>query len=402
LSIRRNPSYFFPLFSFFQQEAWNLMKKSLIAVLFVTTWLMACGGEKSADAPQAAPAASADEQVVNVYNWSDYMGETTLEDFTKATGIKVVYDVYDSNDVLEAKLMAGKSGYDVVFPSAQPNGARQIKAGLLQPLDKSKLSLWSNLDESILKSLETVDPGNAYLVPYMWGTSGIGYNVDKVQEILGENAPVDSWALMFDSESAKKLSACGIAILDEAAESIPSMLAWLGRDPRSLEPGDLDAAIQAFAAVRPYIKYFHSSQYINDLANGDICVAMGYSGDVQQAADRAEEAGKGINIAYSIPSEGAQVATDVMAIPKDAPHPDNAHTFINFLLQPEVIAPITNYVVYPNANKAATELVDEEIRNDPGVYPPAEVQQRLFVVLAEDPKATRELNRAWTSIKTGH
>ncbi|MGF1547100.1 MAG: polyamine ABC transporter substrate-binding protein [Thiotrichales bacterium] len=348
-----------------------------------------------------AVAQAAEPPVVHVYNWSDYIGETTLEDFTKATGIKVVYDVYDSNDVLEAKLMAGRSGYDVIFPSAQPNGARQIKAGLLRPLDRAQLPLWRHLDETMLKSLQVSDPDNAHLVPYLWGTSGVGYNVNKVEAILGADAPTDSWAMIFDPAVAKQLAACGIAMLDEAAEAIPAMLAYLGKDPRSHAREDLDAAAKAYAAVRPHIKYFHSSQYINDLANGDICVAMGYSGDVQQAADRAAEAGKGIELAYAIPKEGAQVATDVMAIPKDAPHPNNAHRFINFLLQPEIIAAVSNAVAFPNANRAAAEFVDEALRNNPGMYPPPEVRERLFVVPPEDARATRELNRTWTRIKTG-
>jgi putrescine transport system substrate-binding protein len=288
-----------------------------------------------------------------------------------------------------------------VFPSAHPNGRRQIKAGLLQPLDKDKLPLWGNLDEQILRNLESADEGNRYLVPYMWGSSGVGYNVKKIREILGEDAPTDSWALLFDPENAEKLGACGISVLDEAAESVPAMLAYLGRDPHDLGRESLDAAAQGFAAIRPYIRYFHSSQYINDLANGDICVAMGYSGDVQQAADRAEEAGSDIEIAYAIPKEGAQVATDVMAIPRDAPHPDNAHAFIDFLLQPDVIAAATNYVAYPNANRLATPLVEEDLRNDPGVYPPAEVMERLFVVEVDEGRQMRDLTRTWTRIKTG-
>jgi len=348
-----------------------------------------------------AAAFAEEEAVVHVYNWNDFIGETTVEDFQKATGIQVVYDVYDSNDVLEAKLLAGKSGYDVVFPSAHPNGRRQIKAGLLQPVDRARLTGWSNLDEKILRNLESADPGNQYLVPYMWGSSGVGYNVAKVQEMLGPEAPVDSWSLIFDPASAEKLAGCGIAVLDEAAESVPAMLAWLGRDARDLSRESLEAAAAGFAAIRPHIRYFHSSQYINDLANGDICVAMGYSGDIQQAADRAEESGSGIEIRYVIPKEGAQIATDVMAIPMDAPHPGNAHTFIDFMLKPEVIAAATNYVAYPNANKAATGLVDEDLRNDPGVYPPPDVMGRLFIVEVDEGRPMRDLTRTWTRIKTG-
>lgn len=349
----------------------------------------------------AAHSVSAEEPVVHVYNWNDYIGETTIEDFTRETGIKVVYDLYDSNDVLEAKLMAGRSGYDVVFPTAQPNGGRQIKAGLLRELDRSKLTLWDNLDPNTLGSVAAVDPGNKHLVPYMWGPSGIGYNVKMVAERLGADTPVDSWSILFDPAVSSKLADCGIGILDSQLEGIAAILAFHGRDPRVLDKESLDFATDAFSKVRPNIRYFHSSQYINDLANGDVCVVMGYSGDILQAAARAEEAKNGVEIQFAIPKEGALLSVDVMAIPSDAPHPDNAHTFINYMLRPEVIAAASNYVAYPNANRAATPLVDEAMRNNPGVYPPDEVRARLFVIVADDAKTVRSLSRAWTRIKTG-
>jgi len=343
----------------------------------------------------------ADEKVLHVYNWSDYIAPDTLEKFQAATGIKVTYDVYDSNEVMEAKLLAGGSGYDVVFPTAQPFAERQIKAGLYLKLDKSKLGNYGNLDPAILKALQTPDPGNAHVVPYMWGTSGIGYNVDKVKALLGDNVPTDSWALIFDPAIASKLAACGISVMDDEMEGMSAALMYLGKDPNTTDPKDFEAAVELFQKVRPYIKYFHSSQYINDLANGDLCVAHGYSGDVLQARDRADEAGNNVHVAYTVPKEGAILWIDVMAIPSDAPHPDNAYAFINYLLKPDVIAAISNEVTYANANQAATGLVDEAVRNDPGVYPPQDIKQRLVTIGTLPDKVQRLKVRAWTRIKSG-
>jgi len=343
----------------------------------------------------------ADEKVLHVYNWSDYIAPDTLEKFQAATGIKVTYDVYDSNEVMEAKLLAGGSGYDVVFPTAQPFAERQIKAGLYLKLDKSKLGNYGNLDPAILKALQTPDPGNAHVVPYMWGTSGVGYNVDKVKALLGDNVPTDSWALIFDPAIASKLAACGISVMDDEMEGMSAALMYLGKDPNTTDPKDFEAAVELFQKVRPYIKYFHSSQYINDLANGDLCVAHGYSGDVLQARDRADEAGNNVHVAYTVPKEGAILWIDVMAIPSDAPHPDNAYAFINYLLKPDVIAAISNEVTYANANQAATGLVDEAVRNDPGVYPPQDIKQRLVTIGTLPDKVQRLKVRAWTRIKSG-
>ena len=290
----------------------------------------------------AVTTTQAEDKVLHVYNWSDYIAPDTLENFQAATGIKVTYDVYDSNEVMEAKLLAGGSGYDVVFPTAQPFAERQIKAGLYLKLDKSKLGNYGNLDPAILKALQTPDPGNAHVVPYMWGTSGIGYNVDKVKALLGDNVPTDTWALIFDPAIASKLAACGISVMDDEMEGMSAALMYLGKDPNTTDPKDFEAAVELFQKVRPYIKYFHSSQYINDLANGDLCVAHGYSGDVLQARDRADEAGNNVHVAYTVPKEGAILWIDVMAIPSDAPHPDNAYAFINYLLKPDVIAAITS------------------------------------------------------------
>jgi putrescine transport system substrate-binding protein len=344
---------------------------------------------------------AAEERVVNVYNWSDYIAEDTLANFKQATGIKAVYDVYDSNETLEAKLLAGHSGYDVVFPSLQPFAKRHIEAGVYAELDKSALPNLVHVDDGILKEMASADPGNTHLVPYMWGTTGIGYNVAMVKERLGADAPIDSWALIFDPNNAKKLAGCGISLFDDEVEVFAAALLYLGKDASSSDPKDIVAATALLNQARPYIKYFHSSQYINDLANGDLCVAQGYSGDVIQARDRAKEAGNQVEVGYVIPKEGAVLWIDVMAIPKDAPHPQEAHAFINYLLQPEVIAAISDYVSYANANKDATELVAQEVRDDKGVYPSAQTKARLVTVHSVPTKIQRLRVRSWTRIKTG-
>lgn len=345
-----------------------------------------------------SPALQAEEQV-HIYNWSDYFAEDTLPNFQARTGIRPVLDVYDSNEVLEAKLFAGSSGYDLIFPTARPFAARHIKAGLYLPLDTSKLPGLNNLDPDIMASLASIDPGNKYLVPYMWGTSGLGLNVEKVKAALGADVPLDTWALIFDPEKAAKLEGCGIALLDDPTEVFSAALAYLGRDPNSLAKDDLDAAAALIKGVYPHIRYFHSSQYITDLANGDVCVAQGYSGDVLQAKERAEEAGKGVEVAYRIPREGAALWTDVMAIPKDAPNPDAAHAFIAYLLDPKVIADISDYVFYANPNTAATPLIDSALREDPAIYPPPAVKAKLFVPSERSDREIRTLNRLWTRLK---
>lgn len=348
----------------------------------------------------AAGAAQAQEKVLHVYNWSDYIAEDTLENFTKETGIKVVYDVFDSNEVLEAKLLAGSSGYDVVVPS-NPFLAKQIKAGVFQKLDKSKLSNWENLDKSLLKALDPSDPGNQYAIPYMWGTIGIGYNVDKVKAVLGDNAPVDSWDLVFKPENIEKLKACGVSFLDSPTEILPAALHYLGYAPDSGKADELKKAEELFMQIRPHVAYFHSSKYISDLANGETCVAIGYSGDIYQAKARAEEAKNGVNVGYKIPKEGAGSFFDMVAIPADAKNVENAHVFINYLMKPEVMASITDYVQFPNANSASTPLVAEAIRTDPGIYPSQEVLQKLYTFPDLDPKTQRAMTRSWTKIKSG-
>ena len=347
-----------------------------------------------------AGAAQADSKVLHVYNWSDYIAEDTLANFEKETGIKVVYDVYDSNEVLEAKLLAGSSGYDVVVPS-NPFLAKQIKAGVFQKLDKSKLPNWSNLDKDLLKALEPSDPGNQYSIPYMWGTIGIGYNVEKVKAVLGEDAPVDSWDLVFKPENMEKLKACGVSFLDSPTEILPAALHYLGYAPDSSKADELKKAEELFLSIRPSVAYFHSSKYISDLANGNLCVAVGYSGDIYQAKSRAEEAKGGVTVAYNIPKEGAGTFFDMIAMPKDAANPEAAYAFMNFLMKPDVMAEITNFVQFPNGNAAATALVDEAIRKDPGIYPSQETMAKLYAFPDLPAKVQRTMTRSWTTIKSG-
>lgn len=353
----------------------------------------------SALALAAGTVAAEEEKVLNVYNWSDYIGETTIEDFEAATGIEVNYDVYDNNEVVEAKLLAGNSGYDIVVPTALPFLHRLIEAGAVQMLDKSKIPNLANLDPALMQRVQTADPDNLYGAIYQWGTNGIGVNVDKVTEILGE-VPI-SYDLLFDPETVAKLSECGVTILDSADEVMDIAANYLGHDPSHEDPEILDAVTEHLGKVRPHVKYFHSSQYINDLANGDICVAMGFSGDVFIAAARAEEAGNGVNIEYIIPEEGTLIWFDMLAIPADAPHPENAHKWIDFVLAPENMAGITNYVWYANAVPASLPMIDEEVRTDPAIYPSAEVQEKLFPATIKSPRYKRLETRAWTRVKTG-
>ena len=344
-------------------------------------------------------AGAAEEKVLNVYNWSDYIAEDTISNFEERTGIKVNYDVFDSNEVLEAKLLAGNSGYDVVVPSASFM-ERQIKAGVFARLDRGKLKNYGNLEEAILERLAAHDPGNEHSVPYMWGTTGIGYNVDKVKEVLPD-APVASWSMLYDPEVVAKLSECGVALLDAPTEVFANLMGYLGRDPNSEKREDVELFEEHMLKVRPHVRYFHSSQNINDLANGEICVCMGWSGDMLIARDREAEAGQGVEIAYTIPKEGAIIWFDGLAIPSDAPHPGNAHLFIDYVMEPEVTAAISNYVFYANGNRAALPYVDDEVKTDPAIYPPDEVRAKLFPDLSDSPRFTRLLTRAWTKVKTG-
>lgn len=349
----------------------------------------------------ASATAMAEEKTLHVYNWSDYIAPDTLANFTKETGIKVVYDVFDSNEVLEGKLMAGSTGFDLVVPSASFL-ERQIGAGVFKPLDKSQLSNYKNLDPELLKLVARHDPDNKYAIPYMWATTGIGYNPDKVKAALGADAPVDSWDLMLKPENLEKLKSCGVAMLDAPAEIYATVLNYQGKDPNSTDAADYTgAATELLTKLRPNVRYFHSSQYINDLANGDICVAIGWAGDVMQAANRAKEAKNGVKVAYSIPKEGALAFFDVFAMPADAKNSAEAYQFLNYLMRPDVIANVSNHVYYANANKEATPLVNADVRDNPGIYPPADVRAKMFTLKVQSPKIDRVITRSWTKVKSG-
>ena len=352
---------------------------------------MAAAGLTLACSVQAAP-------TVHVYNWSDYIGPTTLADFEKATGIKPVLDVFDSNETLEGKLLAGNTGYDVVVPSNHFLG-KQIKAGAFRKLDRNLLPNYSNLDPSLMKRLDKNDPGNLYAVPYLWGTNGIGYNVDKVKAALGIDR-IDSWAVLFEPENLKKLKQCGVAFMDSPDELFPAMLNYLGMNPRSENAADYPKAEARLLALRPYITYFHSSKSVSDLANGNICIAFGYSGDVFQAAHRAAEAKNGVKIAYSIPKEGSNLWFDLLAIPKDANNPEQALAFINYLMDPKVIAKVSDTVGYANGNPDAKAFMDAALVNNPEIYPPQEVLDKLYISTTQSPKIMRLMTRSWTKIKS--
>jgi len=367
-------------------------------ILLLGIALVGCSTKPAPTAPGPAPRA-AEEKVLNVLNWSDYIAPDTVAKFEHDTGIKVNYDVFDSNEVLETKLLTGRTGYDVVVPT-DFFLERQAKQGILLPLDKSKLPNYSNLDPAIMKQLEAADPGNRYGIPYMGVVTGIGYNVTKVRKALG-GLPVDSWDIVFDPKNASRLKDCGFTLLDAQSELFYAAKLWLGLDPTSERQEDLAAAEAALMKIRPYVRYFNSSQYINDLANGETCLAVSWSGDVLQARDRAREAGKGVEIAFAVPKEGALRQFDMLAIPADAPHPDNAHKFINFILRPDISADITKFRRFPSANLAAEKLADPELHADRMVFPPPDIVARLRTHRAESLAYTRYANRAWTRIRTG-
>lgn len=365
--------------------------------------LAACArapGDDAAPGKDAAQATTGDG-IVYVYNWSDYIARDTLANFERDTGIRVVYDVYDNNEMLESKLLDGESGYDLVFPSARPFAQRHIRSGAYALLDPSKLPQRGNLDPALLAGLEDVDPGNAHALPYLWGTTGLGINIAKVQAALGRDAPLDSWSLLFDPANAAKLAGCGIAVLDDEQEGFAAALIWKGMDANSVLGGETAAVTSAYAAIRPYIRYFHSSRYVDDLAAGDVCLAMGFSGDIAQAAARAAAAENGFDIRYVIPKEGALRWFDLMAIPKDARHVAEAHALMDYLLTPKVAADIANHVAYGSPNLAARPLLDPEIADDPSIYPPPDVLARLVDPRTLPADVTRERGHAWRAIKAG-
>jgi len=347
--------------------------------------------------PSLAPAQK--QRVVNYYNWSDYQDPTVLDAFTKETGIAVRYDTFDSNDTLEAKLLAGKSGYDVVVPTAYFL-ARQIKAGIFRQLDKSKLPNLKYAWPEIAKQLAVYDPGNQHAVNYMWGTTGIGYNAKAVKRVLGPDAVIDSWQYIFDPEKIAKFKSCGIHLLDSSDDIMSAGLHYLHMDPNTSDPGDLNKVTELLLKIRPYVRKFHSSEYLNALATGEICLVVGFSGDIKQAQKRAAEAKGGIELGYSIPNEGAQLWFDNLTIPKDAPDPPEAHELINYLIRPDVAAKNTNYVSYANGD-VPSDLIDKVIRDDSTVYPDAPTMAKLYTIIAHDQNTQRLINRLWTRIKTG-
>lgn len=348
----------------------------------------------------AGQAAAQDKKPVNIYIWNDYLGETTIDDFKKASIYGANVDLYDSLELLEQKVLVGKSGYDVIVPTAEPALSRLIQAKVLEPLDRAKIPNWKNLSPDVLKLLEKSDPGNKYAVPYLGGTIGIGVNVAKIKA-LAPDAPLDSWDLVFKPEIAKKVAACGVTILDSAVDVIPTVLNYLGLDPNSKKKEDHDAAEKVLLSIRPYVKQFVTGQNINLLAGGDACVVVGYNGDVIQARARAAEAKNGVVVEYVIPKEGAQAWWDNLAIPVDAPNKEGAYAFLNFALDPANMAGISNTVRYANAVPASLATIKDDVKQDAAVFPTEEQQKKLFAISAVNPQVDRIRTRLWTKVKTG-
>jgi len=383
-------------------------RRTAILALGCALLMSACGGGKSGTEGTAAVATSSAPEssgapgsgkVLNLYIWSDYLAPNALPDFEKQTGIKVHVSYFDTNETLETRLLAGHSGFDVVVPTAS-YFERQIKAGVYLTLNKSKLPNLKNMDAQLMSRVALHDPDNAHGVIYTWGTNGIGYN-EKMIKALVPDAPLDSWRMVFDPAVAAKIAKCGISVLDSPAEMLRVVLSYLGRDPNSQSPEDLAAGEAALTKIRPYIRNINSSEYIEALANGDICLAVGYNGDVLQARDRARDANKGIEIRYVVPKEGSILWFDMLAVPKDAPDLESAYAFLNYMMIPQVAADVSDFRRYATANAAAQPLVQPAVRDDPGIYPPKELRQKLAVQLADSPDQTRAITRVWQKFKTG-
>jgi putrescine transport system substrate-binding protein len=364
--------------------------------------LYACSGNETGtnEVPAKVVDVAPKDRVVHVFNWSDYIAPQTIANFEKETGIRVVYDTFDSNEILETKMMAGRTGYDVVVPGAAFL-ERQLPTGVYQKLQRDKVPNLVHADPELASRMAVHDPGNEHAVVYMWGTTGIGFNKALIEKRLGNDSKLSSWRLLFDPAIVSRLADCGVAIVDAPGEVLDTMLIYLGKDPNAESSADLDLATAALLRIRRHVRYFDSSRYIEDLANGQICLALGWSGDVFQARDRAVEAGKSVEVAYIVPREGAVMWFDLLAIPADAPHVDEAHAFINYMLRPEVAASVSNYVSYANGNLGSVELLDEAIRTNPAIYPPPEVMNRLHARKAESPDYARLSTRAWTKVRTG-
>lgn len=348
----------------------------------------------------ATQPALAQERVVNFYNWSNYIAPGVLDDFTRETGIKVVYDTFDANETLEARLLAGKSGYDLVVPTAYFL-QRQIAARVFRKLDKAKLPNLVNAWPEITERLAVYDPGNEHAANYMWGTTGIGYNVKAVEKVLGPGATIDSWKQVFDPESLAKFKDCGVQMLDSADDILPAALHYLGLDPNSTKPGDLEKAAEVVRKVQPSVRKFHSSEYLSALASGEICLVVGWSGDIMQARRRAAEAGNGVEIGYAIPKEGAQMFFDNLAITTDAKNVEEAYALIDYLYRPEVAAKNSEFLSYANGNLASQKLIAPTVINDKAIYPDEATMKRLFIIMARPPAVQRTISRLWTRVKTG-
>src|ERR1700730_16857229 len=383
-------------------------RRTAILALGCALLMSACGGGKSGAEGAATVAASSapgssgapsSGKVLNLYIWSDYLAPNALPDFEKQTGIKVHVAYFDTNETLETRLLAGSSGFDIVVPTAS-YFERQIKAGVYLTLDKSRLPNLKYMDPQLMAKVALHDPDNAHGVIYTWGTNGIGYNEKMVKELMPD-APLDSWRMVFDPAVASKVAKCGISVLDSPAEMLRAVYSYLGKDPNSQSPDDMLLAEGVLTKIRPYIRNINSSEYIEALANGDLCIAVGYNGDVMQARDRAREANKGIEIKYIVPKEGSILWFDMLAIPKDAPDPDSAYAYLNYIMTPQVIADISNFKRYANANAASQPLVLDVVKNDPGIYPPPEQRQKLAVQLADSADQTRAITRVWQKFKTG-
>ena len=381
------------------------VRRMAILALGCVLVLSACGDRKSGSGSGApgtadsAGAAAATGKVLNLYIWSDYLAADTLSNFEKQTGIKVHVAYFDTNETLETKLLAGSSGYDVVVPTAS-YFERQIKAGVYLTLDKSKLPNLKNVDAQLMSKVALHDPDNAHGIIYTWGTNGIGYN-EKMIKALMPDAPLDSWRMVFDPAVASKVAKCGISVLDSPAEMMRAVYSFMGKDPNSQKAEDLVAAEAILSKIRPYIRNINSSEYIEALANGDLCLSVGYNGDVMQARDRAREANKGMDIDYTVPKEGSIVWFDMLAIPKDAPNPESAYAYLNYIMNPQVIADISNFKRYANGNAASQPLVLPAVKDDPRIYPPLEQRQKLAVQLADSADQTRAITRVWQKFKTG-
>lgn len=367
-----------------------MKKTGLVTTLFSALGVVACGGHAQSTAFQ---------ETLNVYNWGNFIAADTVANFERETGIKVVYDTYESDEVLETRLLTGHTNYDIVVPS-DAYYERLVHAGVFRKLDKAALTNSVNLDPEIMRSLAVHDPDNLYGVPYVWATTGIGYNVDKVRERLG-SAELDSWSMLFDPKNAAKLQACGISMVDSPTDVLPSVLIYLGKDPNSRDFADLNAAADTLMKIRPFVRTIVSVGNIVDLANGNVCLVLGWSGDMVLARYRALEAANGVKIRYFVPREGGLIGNDILAIPADAPHPKNAEKWLNYLMRPHVIADVTNAIRFPNGNRASLAFVQDAIKNDPAIYPDAETRAKLHTLNSMPPDFARLVTRLWTRFRTG-